>query len=142
MEVPAEATVQVQTRDRNITSSVVAGAYAVPQSGDITIERASKLVEAGSVGGSIWLKVSSGRVNLSSAGGGVEVVNVRPANEDDTFEVGTVSGDIQLDRVSSRKVLAKTVNGTVTMSGPLVKSGWYGFNNMTGNLVLALPKHA
>lgn len=142
MEVPAEATVQVQTRDGNITISGVAGAYAGSQNGDITIERATKLVEAGSVGGSIWLRNSSGRVNLSSAGGGVEVVNVRPANEDDTFEVGTVSGDIQLDRVSSRKVVAKTVNGTVTMSGPLVKSGWYGFTNMTGDLVLALPQDA
>ena len=55
---------------------------------------------------------------LSSAGGGVEVINVRAASEEDTFEVGTVSGDIQLDRVSNPKVTAKTVNGTVTMTGP------------------------
>ncbi len=77
MEVPAGATVQVQTRDGDITIAGVAGAYAGSQNGDITIERATKLVEAGSVGGSILLKDSSGRVNLNSAGGGVEVVNVR-----------------------------------------------------------------
>ena len=81
-------------------------------------------------------------MNLSSAGGGVEVVNVRAATDEDTFEVGTVSGDIQLDRVSNPKVLAKTVNGTVTMSGPLAKSGWYGFTNMTGDVVLAMPHDA
>ena len=72
MEVPAGATVQVQTRDGDIRIAGVAGAYAGSQNGDITIERATKLVEAGSVGGSISLKNSSGRVNLSSAGGGVE----------------------------------------------------------------------
>lgn len=142
MEVPAGATVQVQTRDGDITIAGVAGAYAGSQNGDITIERATKLVEAGSVGGSISLKDSSGRVNLSSAGGWVEVVNVRPATAEDTFEVGTVSGDIQLDRVSVPKVTAKTVNGTVTMMGPLAKSGWYGFTNMTGDVVLELPADA
>ena len=142
MDVPAGATVQVQTRDGDITIEGVSAAYAGSQNGDITIERATKLVEAGSVGGSIFLKDSSGRVNLSSAGGVVEVVNVRSASDEDTFEVGTVSGDIQLERVSNSKVMAKTVNGTVTMSGPLAKSGYYGFTNMTGDVVLALPHDA
>ena len=142
MEVPAGATVQVQTRDGDITIAGVAAAYAGSQNGDIDIARATKLVEAGSVGGSISLRDSTGRINLSSAGGGVEVVNVRAASSDDTFEVGTVSGDIQLDHVSNPKVMAKTVNGTVTMTGPLAKDGYYGFTNMTGDVVLALPSDA
>lgn len=142
LEVPTGATVQVQTRDGDITISGVAAAYAGSQNGDIAIDRATKLVEAGSVGGSISLRDSSGRINLSSAGGGVEVVNVRAASSDDTFEVGTVSGDIQLAHVSNPKVMAKTVNGTVTLTGPLAKSGYYGFTNMTGNVVLALPADA
>ena len=142
MEVPAGATVQVQTRDGDIVIAGVAGAYAGSQNGDITIERATKLVEAGSVGGSISLKDSAGRINLSSAGGGVEATNIRAASDDDTFEVGTVSGDIQLNRVSNPKVTAKTVNGTVTMSGPLAKSGWYGITNMTGDILLAMPHDA
>lgn len=142
MEVPSGATVQVQTRDGDIMIAGVAGAYAGSQNGDILIERASKLVEAGSVGGSISLRDSSGRVFLNSAGGGVEAINVRPATSDDTFEVGTVSGDIQLDRVSHPKVMAKTVNGTLIMSGPLAKQGYYGFSNVTGNTVLAMPHDA
>ena len=142
MEVPAGATVQVQTRDGDIIIAGVAGAYAGSQNGDITIERATKLVEAGSVGGSISLKDSSGRVNLNSAGGGVEAKNVRAATPEDTFEVGTVSGDIQLDHIANPKVLVKTVNGTLMMSGALVKSGYYAFTNMTGDVVLSLPSDA
>ena len=142
MEVPSGAIVQVQTRDGDIFIAGVAGAYAGSQNGDIAIERVVKLVEAGSVGGSISLRDSSGRVNLNSAGGGVEVFNVRAATDEDTFEVGTVSGDIQLDRVSAPKVYAKTVSGTLMMSGPLVKSGNYGFTSMTGNMVLAMPPDA
>ncbi len=142
MEVPAGATVQVQTRDGDISISGVAGAYAGSQNGDIRIERATKLVEAGSVGGSISLKNSSGRVNLSSAGGGVEATNVRAVTPEDTFEVGTVSGDIQLDHIANPKVMVKTVNGTLMMSGALVKSGYYAFTNMTGDVVLTLPHDA
>ncbi len=142
MDVPAGATVQIQTRDGDITIAGVSGAYAGSQNGDITIERATRFVEAGSVGGSIYLRNSSGRINLSSAGGEVQVVNVRPATGDDTFEVGTVSGDIQLNQVSNPKVTAKTVNGRLIMTGPLAKSGYYGFTNMTGDVVLALPQDA
>src|SRR5690349_14358564 len=142
MDVPAGATVQVQTRDGDIMIAGVAAAYAGSQNGDIEIERATKLVEAGSVGGSIALRDSSGRVNLSSAGGGIEVINVKSATNDDTFEVGTVSGDIQLEHVGIPKVIAKTVNGTVTMSGPLAKAGNYAFNNVTGDVVLELPRDA
>ena len=142
MEVPAGATVQVQTRDGDIMIMGVAGAYAGSQNGDITIERATRLVEAGSVGGSILLRDSSGRVFMNSAGGGVEAINIQPATEDDTFEVGTVSGDIQLDRVSNPKVMAKTVNGTLTMSGPLAKQGYYSFSNVTGDTVLVMPHDA
>jgi hypothetical protein len=142
MDVPVGATVQVQTRDGDISIAGVAAAYAGSQNGDIEIERVVKIVEAGSLGGSIFLKDSSGRVNLSSASGVLEVVNVRPATDDDTFEVGTVSGDIQLNHVSNPKVTAKTVNGTLSMTGPLAKSGSYGFTNMTGDVVLAMPRDA
>jgi Putative adhesin len=142
MDVPVGATVQVQTRDGDITIAGVAAAYAGSQNGDIEIERVTKLVEAGSLGGSIFLKDSSGRVNLSSASGVLEVMNVRATTDEDTFEVGTVSGDIQLSRVSNPKVTAKTVNGTLSMNGPLAKSGSYGFTNMSGDVVLAMPHDA
>jgi hypothetical protein len=142
MDVPASATVQVQTRDGDIMIAGVAAAYAGSQNGDITIERATKLVEAGSVGGSILLRNSTGRVNLSSAGGGVEVINVRPASDEDTLEVGTVSGDIQLERVSIARVTAKTVNGALMMSGPLAKAGYYAFSSVSGDVLLSLPSDA
>ncbi|HSE25884.1 MAG TPA: DUF4097 family beta strand repeat-containing protein, partial [Pyrinomonadaceae bacterium] len=142
MDVPANATVQVQTRDGDIRISGVAAAYAGSQNGDITIERASKLVEAGSVGGSISLRDSAGRVTLNSAGGGVDVVNVKPGTSDDSIDVGTVSGDILLDRVGNSKVTTKTVNGNVTMIGPLTSDGSYVFTLMGGDLTLKMPKDA
>jgi len=142
LEVPHGATVQVQTRDGDIHIVGVAAAYAGSQNGDISIERASKLVEAGSVGGGISLKDSAGRINLSSAGGVVDVTNCKPASAEDAFEVNTVSGDILLNHVSNGKLIAKTVTGTVTMSGALARSGQYGFNTLSGDVILELPSDA
>jgi Toastrack DUF4097 len=142
MDVPKDATVQVQTRDGDIYITGVAGAYAGSQNGDIVIERASKFVEAGVVGGSISLKDSTGRINLSSAGGGVDVHNVRPVDPDDGIDVGTVSGDIQLEQVTNQKLAAKTVNGTITMTGALAKKGQYGFTTMGGDVILSMPRDA
>ena len=142
LEVPPGATVQAQTRDGDIQITGVLAAYAGSQNGNILIERASKLVEAGSVGGDIELRDSSGRINLSSAGGAVAVTNVKAASPDDTFEVGTVSGDIQLDHVTSSNLIAKTVNGTVTMVGALARSGQYGFTTLSGDVILHLPSDA
>jgi len=76
MDAPVGATVQVQTRDGDISITGVSAAYAGSQNGNIEIARATRIVEAGSIGGSITLRDSSGRINLSSAGGIVEVVNV------------------------------------------------------------------
>ena len=142
LDVPKGATVQVQTRDGDISIVGVAAAYAGSQNGDIAIVHVARLVEAGSVGGSISLKDSSGRISLSSAGGGVEAANICPANSADSFEVGTVSGDIQLDQISNANVVAKTVNGNVTMTGALAHSGRYGFTTMSGDVTLELPPDA
>lgn len=139
LEVPHGSTVQVQTRDGDIQIVGVAAAYAGSQNGDIAIERASKLVEAGSVGGGISLKDSAGRINLSSAGGVVDVSNCKPVLADDIFEVNTVSGDILLNSVSNRKLIVKTVSGAVTMSGALAQGGQYGFNTLSSDVVLELP---
>jgi DUF4097 and DUF4098 domain-containing protein YvlB len=142
LEIPHGATVQVQTRDGDIHIAAVAAAYAGSQNGDIAIEGASRLVEAGSVGGSISLRDSAGRINLSSAGGTVDATNIKASSSEDTFEVGTVSGDIQLEHVSNPKLFAKTVNGTVTLTGPLARAGQYGFQTLSGDVVLALPANA
>ena len=142
MEVPVGATVHIQTNDGDIDITGVAAVLAGSQNGDMMIERVTRAVEVGTVGGSIYLKDSSGRVSLKSAGGVVAAVNVRGADAGDALEVFTVSGDIQLDRISYSRVTANTVSGSVTMSGALVKAGYYAFSNMTGDLLLALPHDA
>ena len=142
LDVPQGATVQIQTRDGDISIVGVTAAYAGSQNGDISIDHVSQKIEAGSIGGSISIKNSSGRVTLTTAGGGIEASNITPVEADDSFEVISVSGDIQLEKVSQAKLNAKSVTGNINLMGALAHKGEYGFNTMSGDVTLALPADA
>jgi DUF4097 and DUF4098 domain-containing protein YvlB len=139
LDVPKGATVQIQTRDGDISIVGVEAAYAGTQNGDISIEHVTQKIEVGSIGGAISVKDSSGRMTLSTASGGIEATNVSPTDVGDTFEVTSVSGDIQLERVSHAKLSAKSVTGNINLAGSLAHSGNYGFNTMSGDVSLSLP---
>ncbi len=142
LNVPKGATVQVQTRDGDINIVAVASAYAATQNGDVNFEHVTRSIEACSLGGNVSLKDSTGRVNLSSAGGGLEATNIRPAESGDTFEAVSISGDITLREVSHAELNARTVNGNVNLAGPLALHGRYGFKTMSGDVTLSLPADA
>ncbi len=142
LNVPRGATVLVQTRDGNIDIAEIASAYAGTQNGDINLEQISRSIEAGSIGGSIGIKDSSGRVSATTAGGPVEAVNVKPAEPEDVFEVVTISGDITLEQVTHKQLNTKTVSGNMSLTGPLAAAGRYGFNSFSGDVMLALPADA
>jgi hypothetical protein len=140
LDVPRGATVQLRTRDSDISVFEVATVYVNTQNGDVTIERASGTVEAGSIGGGISLKDSSGRINLHSAGGSIEASDVRPADAGDTFEAHSLSGEITLDHVTHAQLSAHTLNGSLRLTGPLAHSGRYNFRTMSGDMTLTLPE--
>lgn len=142
LDVPQGATVQIQTRDGDINIVGVTAAYAGSQNGDISINHVTQKIEAGSIGGSISIKDSSGRVTLTTAGGGIEASNVSSVEADDSFEVTSVSGDIQLEKVGQAKLNAKSVTGNINLVGALAHKGEYGFNTMSGDVTLALPADA
>lgn len=142
ISVPHGATVQLQTRDGDITVADVATAYANTQSGDVIIEHASKGVEVGTLGGGISVKDSKGRINLHSTGGNIEAGNISPVEVVDTFEAGSLGGDITLERVTHAQLNAHTVNGGVSMTGALAHHGRYSFRTMSGDITLTMPADA
>jgi hypothetical protein len=142
LNVPRGATVLVQTRDGDISIAEVASAYAGTQNGDIEVEQVSRSIEVGSIGGSICLKDSTGRVSISSAGGTVDATNLRPIDLADTIDVVTTSGDITLSQVTHKQINTKTVSGNLTLSGPLAAAGRYWFNSFSGDVTLALPANS
>jgi Putative adhesin len=139
MNVPRGATVQLQTRDGDINVADVSTAYVNTQSGDVSIQRATKAVDAGTMGGVISLKDSSGCINLHSVGGNIEASGVRPTEASDTFDARSLGGDIVLDQVAHARLNARSLNGSLSMTGRLAHDGHYDFNTISGDVTLTLP---
>ncbi len=142
LSVPRNAAVHAQTRDGNISIAGVGMAFAGTQNGDISVEKISRAIEVGSVGGSICVKDSTGRASVTTIGGGIDVANLRPTNAADVFEVISVSGDLMLEGIGHSLFNARTVTGNVQLSGPLARGGRYAFKTMSGDVTLALPTDA
>jgi hypothetical protein len=139
LSVPRGAIVQLQTRDGDISVADVSEARVEAQSGDIVLQHISRLVEARALSGDITLKDSSGRVQLGSVSGSVEAINISSIGPGDDFEAGTVSGDVILKGVAQSQVHAKSVSGSLNMTGALARGGRYDFKTMSGDVTLNMP---
>ena len=96
-----EATVQVQTRD-GASTSLASEEHMPVHKMAISISSAPRSSLKPEASAEYLSKGFTGRINLSSAGGGVEVENVRPLGPD-TFEVGTVSGISSLTTLATQR---------------------------------------
>lgn len=142
LDVPRGATVDLKARDGDIDVDNVAMAYVNTQNGAVTIERATKAVDAGTIGGDILLRDSSGSIKLHSVGGSIDANNVRPSQIGDTFEAKSLGGDITLEGVSHAHLMARTLNGDLRATGPLAKGGRYDLQTNSGDLTLTMPESA
>lgn len=142
LSVPRGAIVQLQTRDGDISVADVAEARVEAQSGNINLDHVTRLAEARALSGDITLKDSSGRVQLGSVSGSVEATNVRSITPGDDFEAGTVSGDVILKEVNHAQVHAKSVSGSLNLTGALVRGGRYDFKTMSGDVLLNVPANS
>ncbi len=140
--VPRGAYLYLQTGDGMIDVGGVASIFARTETGDISIQKASRSVEAVSFSGEISVENSTGRMAMKSVGGVIRASNLKPNDSNDCFEASTISGDIQLDEVDHQQVTLKSANGKVDLSGPLAHQGRYTVNTTNGDVTLSLPKDA
>ncbi|MBA2705612.1 MAG: DUF4097 family beta strand repeat protein [Blastocatellia bacterium] len=140
--VPRGASLYLQTGDGTIDVRGVASVFARSETGDISIQKASRSVEALSFSGEISVENSTGRMAMKSVSGVVSAANLRPNDQNDCFEASTISGDIQLDGVDHQQITLKTANGKIDLSGPLAHQGRYTFNTTSGDVTLSLPANS
>ena len=142
LDVPRGATVELKVRSGAVEVTDVSEARIETLSGDVEVRNIAKAVEMSSLSGSVFLKNSSGRVSVRSVSGDVDVADARTLDAGDGFEAKSVSGDVNLDRVTHARVEASSVSGDVSMNGALARAGNYNFKSTTGDVVLTLPADA
>ncbi|HEY0378805.1 MAG TPA: DUF4097 family beta strand repeat-containing protein [Pyrinomonadaceae bacterium] len=139
LEVPRGATVYVKTQEGDIEVEGVAEAHLETSDGRIEATHVSKVVDAASLGGNVTLEDVSGRANLTSLNGVIEVRGVRSLDGSDFLKVKTVSGDILLDEIGPARVEANTISGELRLTGPLARGGTYDFSTTTGDVTIMMP---
>jgi hypothetical protein len=139
LDVPRGASVRLQTRDGDIQVADVSTVSANTQAGDLDLAGVKRSAEAHTIGGNISLRNSTGSAELHSVGGTIEAGGVGPAVAGDAFEAATVGGDIRLDKTSFVELVARTVSGDLSLSGPLAVGGRYEFKTISGDVSLTLP---
>ncbi len=139
LDVPRAATVVLKARSGNIEVADVAEARVETLNGDVELRRISKVIEAVSISGDVFVKDARGSVRLRSVSGDVEAADVRANETGDFFKVNSTSGEINLIEIGHMRVEAITVNGDVSMNGPLASGGVYDFKTTTGNVTLTMP---
>jgi hypothetical protein len=139
LEVPREATVNVQGGDAEINASGVARLSINTQNGAVTIAHATRAVDVNTLGGEIAVANSQGAIKVHSVGGAIEVEDLSPAVAEDVCEVGNVGGDITLRNISHRQVTVNTVSGDLNFTSALARGGRYSFQSISGDLNLMLP---
>lgn len=139
LDVPREATVNVQGGDTEISASGVAKISINTQSGAVTVERVTREVNVNTLGGEISVRNSKGSIKVHSVGGTIEVHDVGPNVAEDVCEVGNVGGEITLAQIAHSQVKLNTVGGDVSFSGALTRGGRYNFQTISGDLSLTLP---
>jgi len=139
LDVPRGASVRLRTQNGDIQVTNVGTVSAKTQSGNVELDGVKQSAEASTIGGRVSLLNSTGSARLHSVGGDVEVRRAGPATNGDTLEATSVGGDIAIDQTSYRELRASTVNGALSLSGPLTAGSHYQFKTISGNVSLALP---
>jgi DUF4097 and DUF4098 domain-containing protein YvlB len=136
IQVPKGSRLEVSTVSADVEASELTG----PQ-------------QLGTVSGGVVLNSSSGHIDVRTVSGDVTVMGsaknaqvaansvsgtVRVANVDGSADVETVSGDVKLSGNKLSTVKMNATSGNLTFQGVLLKGGNYDFNNVSGDMILAL----
>ncbi len=136
IQVPKASRVEVSTVSADVEASDLTG----PQ-------------QLGTVSGGVVLNSSSGHIDIRTVSGDATVMGsaknaqveansvsgtVRVANVDGSADVETVSGDAKLSGSRLTNVKMSATSGNLTFQGTLVKGGNYDFNNVSGDMELAV----
>jgi hypothetical protein len=139
--VPHGATVKITLGWGNVSVKDISDAQIVAKFGNINLQRISKSVNAATPTlGDIFLKDSTGMINLRVQSGTIKLSDVRPGNKDDSVKLNATSGNFELERVSHTRIEAETTSGSISWNGPATKGTNCNFKTVTGNLTLRLPK--
>lgn len=139
--VPAGAEVTAKTASGRIRVTGVKGSVTCKTAnGDVTVEGAGR--------GKVTVKSVSGRVRVSGASGELVIKtvsgDVKALGRPTAVKITSVSGKVELDRLTGKGGVVKTTSGRVSLRGALAADGRVKVRSHSGHVSvsLAVPQGA
>lgn len=139
IDVPVNATIDIQGREGNIRIDSVKKAVIKNVGGRLSVKNVSGGISAGTYEGDIVAEDISGSISLETSIGNILVNGVKAGQVGDTFNLKTSNGTISLANVEHRQITATSISGSINFDGSFLNSGVYRFNTMFGGISLTLP---
>lgn len=134
--VPAGSRLEVNTVSADVEAQGITGqVHAGTVSGNVVFDTSAARIEAKSTSGDVTVTGSAkgAHVSANSISGMVRVTHV-----DGDLRAESVSGDVKVSSSTLTEATLSSTSGNLDYSGPLQKGGQYEFNNVSGDLTLAV----
>ena len=134
--VPAASRVEVSTVSADVEAQGLTGqAQMGTVSGNVTLNTSAGRIEAKSTSGDVTVTGSAkgAHVTANSISGTVRIMHV-----DGNLDAESVSGDVKVSDSTLTNVQMTSTSGNLAFQGTLQKGGEYEFNNVSGDLTLAV----
>jgi len=136
INVPKGSRLEVSTVSADVEASNVTGPQELGTvSGGITLNSASGRIEVKTVSGDVTVvgSAKNAQVSGNSVSGQVHISNV-----DGSVQAESVSGDVKLSASRLTGVKMSATSGNLMFQGTLAKGGDYDFNNVSGDVQIAV----
>lgn len=136
LRIPAWMGVEINGRELEVDLRDLNGSVQVRNmDGDISLHNLGGPVEARSVQGGIQARGLRGAANLRTGHDDVEVDGATGE-----LWIETISGDLELQNMTPRRLEVETTSGDVEFQGSLSRGGEYMFRSHDGDLTLVLSE--
>lgn len=136
--IPAQSSLRAKSVSGNLQVSDINGEVDVRSvSGTVLLSDISSRTRASSVSGNVEARNLNGESDLQSVSG-----NVQATLAVGDMEASSTSGRVELRDVTAERLFAKSVSGTIRFEGPIMKSGRYEIESMSGGIRMTIPEES
>jgi len=137
--VPRGASVDLRTREGDISVEKIAKAKLRSMNGSFSIRNVNGSVQAEATSGDIALDDSSGSITLNALSGSIDVRNVKSIEPVDSMSAVSLSGDVTLENTNFLRVEGHSNSGDVMLFGKLIKGSTYSLRSTSGDVTIIIP---
>lgn len=139
IEVPVGAAMSVVGKETETRIDSVNKVDLANAGGNVSLRNIPGGINAKTYEGDVAVENSAGQISLETTTGNIIAYGVKQGQVGDVFKAKTSNGQITLQNVEHRQIVADSINGEVLFSGKFLPGGLYTLKTTAGSIRMAIP---